>query len=462
MHDAGFAPQIDLDGVAEFLEYGYITDDHSIYEGVRKVPAGGLVEWTDNGLRHSAYWRLPQAPEASTISFEDAVEKTESIFLDAVKLRLEADVKVGALLSGGVDSSLVCWAIAKLGGNIGTFTIGTPNDPMDESAAAAATARSLQIPHQIIEIAPTDGPDAQDLAEAYGEPFACASALGMLRVSKAVKQQATVLLTGDGGDDIFLGYPEHKVFWMAQQLARYMPGAALPLWRNVRSVLPGSLSRARHFMDYAMGGIGAVASVHAGLPFYWSHDLLAGRLKDKNVAKRATPWSPDSARNLLTEFLQYDRETRFTGEYMTKVDGGAMRYAVEARSPFLDHHLWEFAGTLPFSLRLKNGTLKAILREIARRRVGERVATGAKKGFGVPVCRWLAGRWAPKFEESMRDSHLAGQGLINPAKVLASWKQYAQSGQVPMQFWYLFVLETWFRHQSARPTPALLQEQAVR
>jgi asparagine synthase (glutamine-hydrolysing) len=130
---------------------------------------------------------------------------------------------------------------------------------------------------------------------------------------------------------------------------------------------------------------------------------------------------------------------------MTKVDGGAMRYAVEARSPFLDHLLWEFAATLPYDLRLRNGSLKAVLRELARRRIGARVADGAKKGFGIPVGRWMAGRWGAAFEAVMRDSVLAREGLIDAERVVRTRRQYAERGFVPNQLWYLFVLETWFR-----------------
>ncbi len=460
LRDAGYATEIDEDSVMEFLEFGYVTDDRCIYRGVQKAPAGGLVEWSDGQLRVSSYWELPRAGERARVSFRDAVEQTESLFLESVKLRLEADVKVGALLSAGVDSSLVCWAIAKLGGDIGAFTIGAPNDPMDESGDAAITARTLGIPHRIIPVAPGDAPNVGELVSAYGEPFACASALGMLRVCKAVKHEATVLLTGDGGDDIFLGYPEHKNLWMAQRLAEKLPDAALPAWKRLRRLFPdsGALKRARHFLDYATGGIGAVARAHDGLPVYWRRKLLGGRLEDRTVSQRGIPWSHSSAEKLLSEFLDYDRKTRFTGEYMTKVDGGAMRYAVEARSPFLDHHLWEFAGALPFGLRLHQGRLKAVLREIARRNIGDRVARGPKRGFGIPVRRWLAGRWGADFQQSMLDSRLEKEGFIRSGRVLDFWKERSASGEVPNQLWYLFVLETWLRNEESRPA-VRLQEQ---
>jgi asparagine synthase (glutamine-hydrolysing) len=170
-------------------------------------------------------------------------------------------------------------------------------------------------------------------------------------------------------------------------------------------------------------------------------------LANISIPQRVIPWSPQSGREVLADFLAYDRKTRFVGEYMTKVDGGTMHYALEARSPFLDQDLWNFAAALPFELRLRGGTLKAVLREIARRRIGERVASGAKRGFGIPVQRWLAGRWRPDFETALDGSILAEQGLIIPAAVRGLLAAAAQKGWAPVQLWYLFVLEAWFRRE---------------
>ncbi len=447
LRDAGIAGDLDSQALAEFLEFGFVTDDRTIYGGIEKLRAGEILEWSAGSVSKRFYWALPEAESSSAVSFDDAVEQTEAIFLEAVKLRLEADVPIGALLSGGVDSSLVCWAIAKLGGNIRTFTVGTPNDPFDESADARATARQLGVPHQVIELGPDDAPGMQDLVSAYGEPFACYSALGMLAVSKAVRHEATVLLTGDGGDDIFLGYPEHKNFWLAQRVANYLPPGSALAWRLVRNALPrhGSARRAKHFVDYATGGLGAIAQVHNGLPLYREHELLGSMLADAEVSHRQTSLSQASARCLLSDFLNYDRRTRFTGEYMTKVDGATMYYALEARSPFLDHVVWEFAGKLPFSLRLRDGSLKAILRELARRHVGERVSSGRKRGFEIPVQRWLAGRWGGEFKQAISDSVLARGGYIRPDRILHLWKSTSASGIVPLQLWYLYVLEHWMR-----------------
>ncbi len=137
----GFVDQIDDLALAEYLEFGYVTDDRSIYRGAHKVAAAHIVEWSDGKLQTREYWR-PPVPSSTQPSFAEAVEETERLFLRAVEKRLFADVPVGALLSGGIDSSLVCWAIAQLGGDVTAFTVGTPGDPADETADATETARS--------------------------------------------------------------------------------------------------------------------------------------------------------------------------------------------------------------------------------------------------------------------------------------------------------------------------------
>ncbi len=445
----GFAGEIDEQAVVEFLEFGFVTDERSIYQGVFKVPAASIVEWSGGRIETRDYWQPPSIRADGAVTFDDAVVETERLFLEAVEKRLQADVPVGALLSGGVDSSLVCWAISKLGGDIKAFTIGTPGDPWDETADARETADKLGIDHVVIELSGEEEPDISEMIKAYGEPFACASALGMLRVSRAVRSVATVLLTGDGGDDVFLGYPEHLNFWRASRIARALPGVATSIWSSVRGVFPdsGPLRRVRSFLDYTTGGLGAAACVREGLPVYTKLGLLGERLADAKVSQRVLPWSIDSARDLLTEFLAYDRKMRFVCEYLTKVDGGTMFHALEARSPFLDQDLWSFASSLPYEVRLKGGQLKSVLREITRRRIDERVASGRKRGFGIPVHRWIAGRWCDKVRETFQDAYLGREGWIKIAPTLAQLERSIEQGSASTQLWYLFVLESWLRHE---------------
>src|SRR5688572_10093269 len=446
----GFAGEIDDLAIADYLEFGFVTDDRSIYRGVSKVAAATVVEWCGGKIQTREYWR-PPVPSNTQPSFAEAVEETERLFVRAVERRLFADVPVGSLLSGGVDSSLVCWAIAHLGGDVTAFTVGTPGDPADETADATETAKRLGIRHRVLELSGDSEPNIDELVSAYGEPFACSSALGMLRVSKAVRGSATVLLTGDGGDDVFLGYPEHRHFWLAQKLARSLPGFVANGWSSNRDRVPqvGSLKRLSSFLNYTTGGLGAVACTHDGLPSYERHGMLGERLAGVSVAQRTIEWSNESGRNVLAEFLEYDRSNRFVGEYMTKVDGATMFHSLEARSPFLDQDLWEFAAGLSFELRLHGGQLKSVPRELARQKLGDRVSRGRKRGFTVPVQRWLVGRWQNALTELLQTSILDREGWINSRATLARLKAAAEKGWAPNQLWYIFVLESWFRHEQS-------------
>jgi asparagine synthase (glutamine-hydrolysing) len=207
------------------------------------------------------------------------------------------------------------------------------------------------------------------------------------------------------------------------------------------------LKRFGSLLDYSAGGLGAVACAHDGLPVYVENGLLGERLENVSIDQRSLEWSRDSARHLLRDFLRYDRKTRFVGEYMTKVDGATMFHALEARSPFLDHDLWEFAATLPFAVRLRQNTLKAVLRELARRKLGERVSSGRKRGFSIPVQRWVAGQWRDLMRDLMSTSVLDEQGWINSGNVLKQLDHAGQAGWAPNQLWYLLVLELWLRKE---------------
>lgn len=452
LHRSGFANQIDQEAVAEYIHFGYVTDDKSIYRGLSKVPAATIVEFNPgNEPSTRQYWSPPLAGAANSFSFNDAVEEVEQRFLRAVELRLQADVSVGALLSGGVDSSLVCWAVAQLGGDVTAYTVAVPGDPDDESASASQTAAELGIRHRVIEISAKEGTDPHELSAAYAEPFACASAFGMLLLSRVIVPSAKVLLTGDGGDDVFLGYPEHRHLSMAARLAGALPQPALRSLEVCGPRLPrtGSLRRARSFINYVTGGIGAVTAANDGFPMCQRNGLLGERLANVTLKQLEIPRSLEAGPRVMADYLEFDRRTRFVGEFLPKVDGATMHYGLEARSPFLDHELWEFAASLPVELRLHRGRLKSILRELARRKIGERIAQGRKRGFTIPVQRWLAGRWNRTAFETMTESLLGKEGWINTPAVLEELERAAAKGHAPLQLWHIYALELWMRHEKS-------------
>ena len=451
----GFGEELDAKAVLEYLEFGYVTEERTIFREVAKVPPATILQWRDGAVRMEPYWSLPDAVEDSRITFDEAVEETERLLLEAVRLRLYSDVPIGALLSGGIDSALVCWAMAKLNANLTAFTVSTPGDPADEAEMTRETAKILGIPHQVVSIPKEQQSVLGELTAAYGEPFACSSALAMLRVSRAVKPHATVLLTGDGGDDVFLGYPFHLHYLRAQQLARSLPSFAPSAWRALRPLANAfpALRRPKHFLDYATGGLGAITRVADGLPYYQSRQILGGRLDAVELDQRRIPLSFDSARNLLSDLLRYQQKMWFLCEFMPKVDGGTMHHGLEARSPFLDHALWEFAARLPLALRLHGGVLKAILRALVRKRISPRVAARRKRGFTIPVERWLTGPWRGAIDHAARGSRLEREGWLR-AGAFERIAAEAPSGETPRQLWFLVVLENWMRANAGVTRPS--------
>jgi asparagine synthase (glutamine-hydrolysing) len=456
LNASGHGDEIDPYAVLDLLEFGFITEQRAIYKGISKLPPATIAEWCDGHLTQRRYWSLESDSEPLKISFEEAIEETERLIVESVGLRLVSDVPIGALLSGGVDSTLVCWAMHKLNADITAFTVRAPSDPADESADASRTASLLSIPHQIVDM-PEVSVSLDELLDAYCEPFPCSSALPMLWVSKAVKEFATVLLTGDGGDDVFLGYPLFQYAWLAQRFACALPDSLAPVVASARSLLParGPFRRASNFLGYATDGLGAFSRVHDGLPYFEQHELLGEKLMGLQLPQRQLAASLQSARQLVSDVEEYHRGLTFLSEFMPKVDRATMYYSIESRAPLLDQHLWEFAAGLPPEIRLHGGKLKAILREIARRRVGPEVASRKKQGFLVPVERWLADRWRNLLDQLLGDTLLEQEGWIRGGALKDCVRAAIRDQRVPLQIWRLLVLENWLQRRAAQHAPAM-------
>jgi asparagine synthase (glutamine-hydrolysing) len=266
-----------------------------------------------------------------------------------------------------------------------------------------------------------------------------------------------VLLTGDGGDDVFLGYPRYRNFWIASKLARHLPQAGVRWWQRSKSRVPRvwPLRRAVALMEYATGGLDGVIEYTRSLQRSETERLFGDRLGVSTVANGAH-WSSEAGQNVLDDVLEYELSTRFTGEYMTKVDGATMHHGIEGRAPFLDQHIWEFASALPFNVRFHHGSLKAVLRQLAREEIGPGVAGRSKRGFDIPVQRWIVRRWRPWAEELFRDSLLEEEGWLQRDWASRRLQAAADEGIAPAQLWYAIVLEAWLRRERRNvPSQAL-------
>jgi asparagine synthase (glutamine-hydrolysing) len=449
----GFRGAVDPAAVLQFLEYGNVAGDQCIFEQLSKLPPATILEWRDGKTCQRTYWTLPHWDEtdSSPVAFDQAVEEAESLIVESTRLRLISDVPIAALLSGGVDSTLVCWALSKLNANLTAFTVGTPEDPGDETGHARQTARQLGIPHEVVELPPDRPEMLTEMEDAYSEPFASQSAQAMLRVSRAVKPKATVLLTGDGGDDVFLGYSFLHNAWLAQETARKLPAPLASPLRVAAACLPsaGPLRRLRRYLEYSTSGLAAYARAHDGLPYFDKYGILGERLQSLTLPQRNLIPSFDSARRLLSDVLSSQHRNHFLGEFMPKVDGATMYYSIESRSPFLDQKLWEFAARLSPRLRFHNGVLKAVLREIVRRRVDPAIASRPKQGFTVPVERWLAERWTRALDRLTQPTELERQGWVRTGSLERPIQDARARRWVPTQLWFLLILEHWLVRQEA-------------
>jgi asparagine synthase (glutamine-hydrolysing) len=216
----------------------------------------------------------------------------------------------------------------------------------------------------------------------------------------------------------------------------------------------GPMRRMRNFLNYATGGLGSHARAHDGLPFCQSHSLLGERLSGLELPQRQMRDSLESARRLLNDVFEFHRRTHFTAEFMPKVDGGTMYFGIEARAPLLDQKIWEFAASLPAEVRFHGGQLKAVLREIARRRIGPETAFRKKQGFTVPVERWLSDRWSGLLDRLKDGTILERDGWVRPGALCEPIRDAIAKRWVPVQLWRLLVLEHWMNAQGGAATVA--------
>jgi asparagine synthase (glutamine-hydrolysing) len=446
---ADVVSEVDPLGMIAILATGYLADDESIYRGLRKLPAGCRLEWRDGRASIFRYWG-PRPAGSNRMSFAEAEEETERRLRAAARMRTFADVPVAVLLSAGVDSALVSWAVAESGAKVAAYTVGVPGDHRDESGPARATAERLGLEHHVLPMTSVDFDDLDQLTNAFSEPFPIESALGMLHVAETIRSAAKVVLTGDGGDDVFLGYPRHRHLWLASVLRGLLPDATASAWRSVRDRMPqGSLARrASAVGDYTVDGMRAYRLALDRSGWLAEKGILTDELgKARRLRRGAVP--QDRGADLLGSYLGHAYHSQLVGEYLPKVDGATMFHGLEARSPLLDSSLWELASSLSYGVRLHRGEPKAILRSIARRRLGPAVADREKTGFRVPVARWMTQDWRARVSELIAESALARDGWVDGDRWQRVHLDFAPGSEQPIVLWRLLVLEKWYRREAA-------------
>ena len=392
----GVPREVDPGAIDAYLTYQYVPHPRTIFRGIHKLPPGCYLTFDGKKLEVISYWN-PDFTQEANISLADAKAELKELLTDSVRLRLQADVPLGAFLSGGIDSSLIVATMKQLTDQpVKTFSIGFPQKEYDETSYARAVAEHLGTEHHEFQVTPDAVEILPQLIHHYDEPMADSSAIPTWYVSQMTREHVTVALSGDGGDELFAGYDRYKaVRWAAMvdklgpfgRLASRIGMKVLPaggpqksiLRRGYRFAEAMSLSPARRYLDWI-----SIFNETRRSELY--DDAFLARLPDADpYTFLYNAWKRVGKRDPLTAASLADLTTYLPCDLNTKVDIASMAHALECRQPFLDYRLAEFAIRLPSKWKWRSGQSKYLLREAFGDRLPKMIWKRRKMGFGVPL-----------------------------------------------------------------------------
>lgn len=439
-----FSAELDPRAVSEYLLFGYVPDPSCIVAGVRKLSPGHLLSWTaDDGVALRRYWS-PIRREQPIGDSREATEELRRLLDDAVASHLEADVPLGAFLSGGVDSSAVVATMARqLDRPVRTFSIGFDRDAYNEAPHAAAVAREIGTDHTELIVRPDADALVEDVVLAFDEPFADSSALPTLLVSRLAREHVTVCLSGDGGDELFAGYTRYAEILGRRELRSRMARRVL---RSAATRLPSFMPGRNRLLDLGRTRQGRyAATVAAPLSSLEGGVVAPNEVADEHQLDRLLDawFAPTEGRDFLTRMTLVDVQSYLPGDVLTKVDRASMCASLEARVPLLDHHLVEFALSLPPTMKHREGTTKWLFRTAIDGRVPARVLSHPKLGFAVPLRDWFRCELRYRLDGLLRpDSPLVA--YVDTASLRRMVREHLSRRRDHSHFlWRLLVLDLW-------------------
>lgn len=432
-------------GVRDFLHVGYVPGPATVLSGVRKVaPASIMTIKLTGEIDESRYWSVLDSFAAPPTArpLDDVVDELEPLLADAFNKRMISDVPVGIYLSAGVDSSLLAASLVRQGASPRAFTLAVRERGFDESSEAAATARALGIDHVIEEMSIDDiKRQIQLLPAAYDEPLADTSALPTLAISRAAARHVKVVLSADGGDELFGGYRRYRWAASVEALLRIVPHTTL---RDLARYVSGQIDTNKLFRSRSGSGAAwkTARNVHKLADVLAGGDMVA-RYREWNAiagAARLRLLFPDHAetddgdaiqmtcaRGVLEACAINDIVTYLPDDILMKVDRATMAASMEGRDPFLDHRIVEFCGRLPPDYRLRGGSGKVLLKALLRRYGLHGPAQGRKRGFSMPITRWLSQDWGALLAEYLRRDRLVDLPGLDVQAAMALHERF-QSG----------------------------------
>jgi asparagine synthase (glutamine-hydrolysing) len=453
MADSAFPRSLDLEGLNHYLMYGYIPGAKSILKNVHKLPAGHTMTYDmkTDALTIRPYWRLPDHEEEMHTSVDALANELEILLEDAVRRQLIADVPLGILLSGGIDSSLITAIASRVSHKtIKTFNISFPgHKEYDESPYARLVAEHFGTDHTELAAEPATVDLLSDLAKQYDEPLADSSMLPTYLVSRLIRQHATVAVGGDGGDELFGGYLHYKWIQRQENVRKFLPSTV----RNTVAALgkryiPLGFRGRTYIIGLAGGIMNSVAHVNVFFDDYIRYRLLSPVAEEmKTLTSLSDTYRADypvPGKSALQKAMAMDFSTYLVDDILVKVDRASMLASLEVRAPFLDYRIIEFAfSKVPDRLRVYGKERKILLRHLAKRLLPAALDINRKQGFAIPISQWLKGSWGAYFEEVLRGIPPA---LFNKQFVFDLIKSQSQGYANTQRLFCLLIFELWRRH----------------
>ena len=451
-------PEINLQALREYLSFDYVPAPLSIYENIYKLPAAHLLTVEKGEVKTRRYWNLSFQKNGKTDSVEKAAEDLRELLADAVEMRLVADVPLGILLSGGVDSSTIAAFAQKFSSEkIKTFSIGFEEDSFDESKFARQVAEHLGTEHYEEKLSVEKAAELiSEIGTWLDEPLSDGSLLPTFLLSRFVRRHVTVALGGDGGDEIFAGYPMylgHKVANVYKAIPQFLRKSLIEPFVNNLPVSNKNLSfdyKAKRFV--AASKYDLVTRHHSWFGSFSIDEQNA--LLSRNVLENTSGDIYKEAKELLKicdaateiEQMQFlDMNFYMAEDILTKVDRASMAVSLEVRAPFLDPRVAEFAAALPLEYKLKGRKGKYILKKAVGPLLPKNILHRPKKGFGIPIAEWLKNRLNPLMHDLLDAKRLRDQGIFNEKFVQKLIKEHeTNAASHHKQLWTLLVFQLWF------------------
>lgn len=473
-----FDCSLNRDALALYMRHNYIPAPFSIYEGISKVMPGTMVrispEDADRIPTVTRYWSVEAAAERGladplTGSEEVAVGQLDTLLRDAVKRRMEADVPFGAFLSGGIDSSLIVALMqAQSTQPVRTFTIGVHEAQYNEANHAKAVAQHLGTDHTELYVTPLEAMDViPHLPLLYDEPFSDFSQIPTFLVSRLARRDVTVVLSGDGGDELFGGYNgylrgadvwrkvRHIPSPMRAFLARSIRAVSFEQWNRLITPIVRLLSNSAWQQDPGerLHRIAQVLTAEAPESLYlemvshWKQpaSIVLGAQEPLTVftdPRRCLPVTEFESRMMYIDSLSY-----LPDDILVKVDRASMAVSLETRVPFLDHRLVEFSWHVPLAWKIRQGKGKWLLRKLLHEYVPPALTERPKQGFGLPIAAWLRGPLREWAESLLEEKRLTNDGFFDPHQVLTKWEEHLRGiNRWRFLLWDVLVFQAWLEH----------------